>query len=169
MTRKEISKEKALERLVALCNRSEQCEADIINKMIGWRLASADRNEILETLRNQSLVDNSRFAKAYAGDKARFSYWGPQKIRAELIKRRIPSNIITEALHNVEAAVWKNSLLHSADVKAKNLDLIGEDARADLQKLYRYLVSRGFPSASVTKVVSLMKKKQLEVRDVEMD
>lgn len=160
MIRKEITKEKATERLVALCNRSEQCESDLINKMINWRLSLAIRNEILESLRRQRLVDNSRFAKAYVGDKARFAYWGPQKIRIELIKRKIPSQLITEALKSVDASIWKNGLIHCAETKAKCLDLKGEESWENQQKLYRYLLSRGFSSSSVSKVVKLIKNRQ---------
>ncbi|MCH5235290.1 MAG: RecX family transcriptional regulator [Muribaculaceae bacterium] len=163
--KKEVTKEKALERLEGLCSRSEQCEFDLNRKMINWGLSSANRKEIMESLRDNRYVDDSRFARSFTNDKARFSSWGPNKIRMELIKRRLPSSIITESLRNVEPEVWKEGLLKNALSKAKNLDLTGEEGWKNRQKLFRYIVGRGFPSSSASKAVNLMKKRQEEASD----
>ena len=162
MLRKEITKEKAFERLVSLCNRSEQCESDIVRKMLNWGLPSRDRIEILDSLKSERLVDDLRFAKAFANDKARFSAWGPLKIRAELVRKRIKSALIKEAVQNVDPNVWKEGLLKCAVSKSRNIDLIGEENWNNRQKLFRFLISRGFSSSSASKAVNLMKKKQEE-------
>lgn len=159
MVRKEISKDKALERLILLCNKSEQCEFDLYRKMLNWRIPSIDRKEILEYLKENKLLDDRRFANAYANDKARFSSWGPQKIRAELILRKIKSNFIKEALGNIDSQIWKEGLRRCALSKSKGLDLVGEEAYTNYQKLFRYLISRGFPSGAVSKVINLIKQK----------
>lgn len=155
MKRKEKTKEEALLRLENLCSRSEQCEFELERKMIGWGVRREDRKAILEELRENRYVDDKRFARSYANDKARFSAWGPNKIRMELIKRHIKSSDISEALHGVEQEVWKTGLLRNARSKAKNLqlDLEGEEGYLERQKLYRYLIGRGFPSSAVSAVV----------------
>lgn len=165
MVKKIVTKEKALERLEALCNRSEQCVFDLERKLITWKIPSLERKEILESLSQDRLLDDLRFAKAYANDKARFSSWGPQKIRAELIRRKIKSSIIKEALQNVASNIWKEGLLRCAESKSRNLDLKGEGAWENGQKLYRFLIGRGFPSDVSSKAVSLMKKRQEEVEN----
>ena len=161
--KKEITKEKALERLASLCSRSEQCESDLTKKMINWGINAIDRNEVLEYLRVNRYVDDARFARSFTNDKARFSSWGPLKIKMELVKRRIKGALISEALQNVDQQVWKDSLLKCANTKAKNLDLTDdEEGFANRQKLFRYLIGRGFPSSASYKAVNLMKKKQQE-------
>ena len=160
MPRKEITSEVALSRLESLCSRSEQCEFDLERKLYNWGIPAGVRKEIIEKLRENRYVDNSRFAKSYSNDKARFSHWGPQKIRIELIKRKIPAILISEALRQVDSDVWREGLLKNASSKAKSLKLIGEDSRSEREKLYRYLISRGFPSSSASKAVSLMVKRQ---------
>ena len=162
MQKKPITKEKALERLESLCSRSEQCQSDLIRKLINWGITSTDRKEIMETLIENRFVDDARFARSYASDKARFSAWGPNKIKAELIKRRIKANLISEALKNVEQATWKSGLLRCVSNKAKNLDLTGEEEWDNRQKLFRYLISRGFPSSSVSKAINFIQSKQEE-------
>ena len=162
MIRKFVTKEKAMERLQVLCNRSEHCEYDLNKKLLNWGINSLDCRDIIEWLKDNRLVDNTRFAKAFANDKARFSSWGPQKIRLELLRRRISPAVITEALQLVENSVWKEGLIRCAKAKSKNLDLTGQNSWTDSRKLYQYLLSRGFPSAAVSKVVTLMKNKQEE-------
>lgn len=160
MAKKVVTKENAKTRLESVCARSEQCESDLITKMVNWGINCADRNEILDHLRENRFVDNRRFAISYARDKARFSYWGPGKIRVELIKKRIPAILINEAIGEVEQQTWKEGLIKNALSKAKNLDLAGEEGYESRQKLYRYLLSRGFPSSACSKMVTLMKKRQ---------
>lgn len=157
---KPITKESALQKLASLCGRSEQCEFEVMRKLLNWGITSGQRKEILEYLIENRYVDNARFARSYASDKARFSSWGPFKIRAELIKRRINAKYISEAVNNIDSKVWKEGILRNATSKSKNLDLTGENGYKNRQKLFRYLLSRGFPSGASTKVVELMKKRQ---------
>ena len=155
--KKPITKETALSRLATLCGRSEQCEFDITRKLINWDLPTGDRKEIINYLIENKYIDNARYAKSFANDKARFSSWGPYKIRAELVKRKIGSADIKNALEQVDQDIWKEGLMRSANTKAKNLQLTGEEGREDCQKLFRYLVGRGFPSSNASKAVVLMK------------
>ena len=162
LPKKPVSKEKALEKLVALCSRSEQCEFDLNRKLINWRVTTDDRQEIIDYLKENRYLDDARFARSYANDKARFSFWGPAKIRGELFKRKIKSCLVNEAIQNVEPQVWKEGLLRCAKSKAGHIDLIGEEGRENKQKLYTYLINRGFPSSAALKAIDLMKKKQEE-------
>ena len=162
MPPKPVDKEKALERLASLCSKSEQCEADLIRKLFNWGINSSDRKEILDYLRENRFVDDARFAKSFANDKSRFSAWGPFKIRMELMRKKIPERVIKEAVASIPQEVWKEGIMKCASSKAKNLELTGEDGWNNRQKLYRYIISRGFPSSSSSKVVSLMVKKAEE-------
>lgn len=160
--KKPLTKEAALERLASLCSRSEQCEYDLTKKMFNWGIPSSERKIILDYLKENRYLDDIRFAKSFANDKARFSSWGPYKIRMELARKRIKGPIATEVIKNIDNGVWKEGIMKCANAKAKNLDLTGEESWENSRKLFRYLVSRGFPSAISSKVVDLMKKRQLE-------
>ena len=136
MRKKPVTKETALSRLSSLCARSEQCEFELRRKMTGWGLSREDREEVMEYLSANRYTDDSRFARSYAADKARFSAWGPAKIRAELIKRHIPAGDIKAALENVEPEIWKEGLMKCARSKGKNLDLCGEQGYENRQKVF---------------------------------
>lgn len=162
MNNKPVTKEKALARLAALCSRSEQCEDDLIKKLISWKLDKTTRNEIIEYLKDNKFLDNERYTRSYVNDKAKFSFWGPSKIRAELIRKRIPSSLINSALETIDSEIWKTGLIKNAISKSKNIDLLGEEAYKERQKLMRYLIGRGFSATSASKAVSIMKKRQEE-------
>lgn len=162
MLKKEVTKEKALERLASLCSRSEQCESDLNRKLIAWHLPAIDRNDIIEYLKTNRYIDEKRYAKSFVNDKARFSAWGPVKIRIELKKRKIKSSVIKEALANVDKDVWKEALLRCVRAKSRNLELTGEEGFENSQKLLRYLISRGFSTEISLRVISLIKRKQEE-------
>ena len=163
MKKKTITKEKALERLASLCSRSEQCEFDLIRKLTAWGISSSDRKDIIEYLKENRYVDDSRFAKSFANDKARFSSWGPFKIKSELSLRKIKSSFILEAIESIDREIWKEALLKNAASKSKALDLIGEEGLENSVKLFRYLANRGFSSEWSRKAVELMKKRQRKV------
>lgn len=154
--KKEITAEQALSRLESLCSRSEQCEFDLERKMIGWRIPSSKRKEIIEKLKEDRFVDNARYAASYANDKSRFSSWGPYKIKMELGRRKISATDISVAIKRVPRVVWKEGLLKNARSKAAGLELNGEDSRNERLKLFRFLVARGFPAALVNKAVKYM-------------
>ena len=157
-----VTKEKALDRLTSLCVRSEQCGFDLKRKLINWRLSVADIKGILEYLKEHKYLDETRYAKSFANDKAKFSLWGPYKIKMELSKRKIHPQIIREAVSGVGQEIWKDSLLRCATLKSRNLDMIGEEGYVNRQKLFRYLISRGFPSEAAKKAVAVMKRRQEE-------
>ena len=96
--------------------------------------------EILESLRRDGYLDDRRYAAAFAREKAGITGWGPVKIRFALSAKRIPPEIIAEALEEIdgERAVQKLRKL----MEAKWKTLAGDEA-AKL-KLIKYALSRGY-------------------------
>lgn len=160
--KKPVTKETARLRLESQCARAEHCEFELMRKMFTWGLSTSESKEILEILKENRYVDDARYARSFANDKARFSAWGPYKIRFELLKRRINQSLIKEAIANVSQQTWKEGLLHNAETKSRYLNLKGEEGHENCQKLYKYLVARGFPATTCSKAVTIMKKRQEE-------
>ena len=134
-------KEKLTLRMAGLCARSEQCSADIYTKLCRGGLTADEAREVLEKLKERRFIDDSRFAAAFARDKVRFAGWGPRKVQAALMAKRIPSTLIREALDSLEAADIEEALMKAAHAKARSLDLA---ERTDARKLLQHLASRGF-------------------------
>ncbi|MDE6217636.1 MAG: RecX family transcriptional regulator [Muribaculaceae bacterium] len=153
---KPVDPEKIRQRMASLCARSEQCESDIRTKIRRAGIFPDKEQEIIDFLMEHRFLDNARFARAFASDKVRFSGWGRIKIRNALLMKRIPSDLIDEAIGGVEESDYEAAILSAARAKSRGLDLSQRD---DAMKLCRHLASRGFePSLCI----SMMKRMRLE-------
>lgn len=155
LRKKRITPDAARIRMADLCARSEQCEADIRDKLRRQMLPQADIDDIVEFLIGNKFIDDTRFARSFANDKVRFAGWGKNKIRMALKAKRISSSVITGAIDEIDDEEYYRTLLKIATNKIMRLDI---DEYEDRAKLYRYLLSRGFESSLVVHVLSDLKE-----------
>jgi len=102
-------------------------------------------NEVIEDLINKNYLNDKEFAKMFAEEKIKLKLWGEQKLRSELIKRGIKSEIISDALRDIisdEAQV--NNALILATKKYDTLRNRNLDKKVIKQKLITFLNSRGY-------------------------
>lgn len=152
--KKILTKEEALSAMAGLCARSEQCESDIYKKLRAKGLSNSDTSEIIERLKEMRFVDNSRYASAFARDKVRFSSWGKMKIRMALVAKRIPSELIDDALESIDPEDYAEAARRSAASKISSLDINQHDDRI---RFFRYMMSRGFESDIVNREIKRLK------------
>ncbi len=144
--KKEITPNAMLVRLAGLCAAAEQCSGDLRSKILKKGFSQDQANSMLSYLTANGYVDDSRYAKAYASDKVRFSGWGKMKIRMALRVKGISDSNISAALANISVSDYDAALNKALSAKACDLNL--SDVR-DRQRLYRNLASRGFESAVI--------------------
>lgn len=161
MMKKPITAEAAFERMASLCARSEQCEADIRQKLFRMGIPPAQAAEIIDSLIGQRFIDNERFARAFANDKCRFSGWGRHKIRMALSAKRIGAADIALALDSIDPGDYTDALSRVASAKARGMDLNGPEGRDSRIRLYRHILSRGFESDFAMKAVREMAASQI--------
>lgn len=155
--RKPLSEEAARNRMASLCARSEMCESEIRIKLQRALVPADTAERIIDFLIENRFIDNARYARAFASDKAKFSGWGRNKIRMALIAKRIPESLITEALVAIDHPLYADALIRTARDRAAGLDL--EDY-SDRAKLCRRLLSRGYEMALVTSVIDHLRKER---------
>ena len=133
-----------LNRLAALCSRSEKCEYDAHEYMLSHGANEQDAALAVEYLTTNQFVDNARYADAFAADKFRFAKWGAHKIAAALRRKRIPSGIIAAALD--KAIDPQREKQTAYDEMAKKLRGIKSDEPKQKlwQKLMRFGIARGY-------------------------
>ena len=133
-----------LSKAMSLCANREMCSSDIRKKLELWGIADLLANNIIERLKSEKFIDESRYASAFVKDKFRYNKWGKIKIGSHLRLKRIPDVVIQEALGSIDNEVYletiKNILAtHKKSVKAKN--------KYELKaKLLRFGLSKGFES-----------------------
>lgn len=148
--KKPADPEALLKRMAGLCAKSEQCSFDINAKLYKAGLSKDKREEIIEYLAANRYLDDARFARSFAGYKVRFCAWGKRKIRMALIAKRIPSELISEALDAVEEQDYLDALRRVIKSKKRELDITDREQRS---KLYRSLLARGFESSLISREI----------------
>ena len=107
-------------------------------------------------LRSNRYLDDSRYARAYAADKVRFSGWGRMKVRMGLRAKGMSDGVIAQALAYIQDSDYEEALGKGLAAKARGLDL--KDV-ADRRKLYRHMASRGFESE---RIIAAMRRMMAE-------
>lgn len=147
-------------RMAGLCAGAEQCTADIRNKILKQGFSSEEAEYMVRYLQENKYIDDSRYARAYAVDKVRFSGWGRMKVRMGLRAKGMGDAVISQALEYISQSDYDDALNRVMKAKAKGLDL--KDVK-DRQKLYSHLVSRGFESNLIIDAMRQLMKRVQEI------
>ncbi len=144
---------RALEKAMALCSRSEKCRKDIREKLATWRLTGGEENEaIIDKLIKDRFIDERRYAKSYARDKVRFNKWGKIKIRVMLKAKGLAEEDIEAGLNIIDMnnyleMINDEIMTRRKTIKGKNIfDLKG--------KLIRFAKSRGYENEYVYNIIN---------------
>ncbi|WP_455498961.1 regulatory protein RecX [Coprobacter sp.] len=139
---KPLSSQEALHKAAAYCSSSEQCRYDITEKLRRWGVENEDVLKIIEHLVQQNFIDEARYSKGFVNDKFRFNKWGRIKIIHALRQKKIPENLISEAINTIDKDQYVKTLREILETKCKGMKATDN---YDMQaKLFRFAVSRGF-------------------------
>ena len=84
-----------------------------------YPLEEKDKDTMIEKLAEIGLINDEKYAKAFAMDKLHLGNYGPNKIRAELEQNQIDSNIIEEVMASLDEAVVNEKLKKLLSKKIK--------------------------------------------------
>lgn len=146
---KEITYEQAKSKLEALCSQRELCEKDVRDRLLKWGLADDEQEKIITHLKKEKYVDETRFATFFVKDKYNLSHWGKSKIVFELKNRKIPSEVIEEAITQIPDDNYASQLEEL--LKKKRCSIKGGTPYEIGAKLIRFGVSKGYESGLVIK------------------
>ncbi len=117
-----------------------------------WHLSTADQEAIIDQLIHEKFIDEARFAQAYVKDKFVFNKWGKYKISFQLKLKKVPQNLIEDALNQIEEESYKTTIQELAQSKLKQIK--GKTSYEKKAKLVRFLVQRGFEMEAVNDAIS---------------
>lgn len=153
--RKPLSATEALARLTALCNASEQCSYDLLRKLASWGISQTDTARIMERLVSTRLLDDRRFAGAYARDKMRYSLWGRLKIRAGLYAKRVSRDDIDDAIASLDTEEYAEAARRAVmSAAARHERPLTYESK---MKILRHCASRGFELSVIAPLVRNLK------------
>ncbi len=139
---KELTEREAFNKAAVYCSRSEHCISEVCEKLRQWGVSDTEVQErVIKQLLEEKYIDESRFCHAFVHDKFHFNHWGRQKIALYLSQKRLPSNLIAEALEEVSD---DDSLQIAIDLLASKLKSVKAATGYELYvKLMRFASGRG--------------------------
>jgi regulatory protein len=138
--------------IIHYCKYQERCHAEVRNKLYELGFTTPEVEQQISQLIETGLINEERFARAFAGGKFRMKQWGKEKIRQELKLRKISEYCIRKGLLEIEEADYDKTLQRLAERKLAEI----KSDRSPLSrksKLYRYLVQKGYERDLVMGVV----------------
>lgn len=139
-------------RLAWLCSRREYCSSGIMDLLRRKGVEGKEAAVVLERLRAERYVDDARYARAFARDKAHLAGWGSRKIAYALASKGIPAETVKEALSEVEDGESTRRMEEVIRGKWRSVKAATPQERR--VKVLRFALSRGYDYAAVMKVVS---------------
>ncbi len=126
---------------------------------INWKNSKspvAHVEKVLQTLKKEGFIDESRYAGMFVRDKLRFNHWGKIKIRYMLAAKKIPEEIIDEAIREIDDKAYAETL--KEELIKKRRQIKDDNYFTVRNKLARFGQQRGFESGLIFQVLDEMKK-----------
>lgn len=124
---------------------------------------------VLDRLKREGLIDDSRYAKQFARQRAQIRRQGRFRIARDLRARGVADRHIEEALA-VGASTAEEALLVRKRIERKLKLLRGEMDDRKLASLYRSLLRAGFPSDIIRREIRAMTREEVpEIADPSED
>lgn len=108
----------------------------------------------IDELQQKRFINDREFALAFISEKQKSKKWSRARLKSEMIKRGISSEIITEVLNeNFSAEKEENSARELAEKKYRQLIRKETDNKKLFQKLIMYLQSKGYDFEMSSEIV----------------
>lgn len=141
-----------------LCSRQEKCLFEMRKKLEIWKVPENISGKILISLVKDKFIDEKRYAESFARSKFNQNKWGRIKIKYALKEKKIPEEIVSEALMSEIPEEDYVAVIFQI-LKTKNNNL-GRDHRIKrIGKLVKYGTGKGFEYELVKQTVEKILKK----------
>ena len=143
-------------RLAQLCSRREYCSRGVLDLLRRKGVGEKDAEAVLERLRADRYVDDARYARAFARDKALLAGWGPRKIAYALSLKGIPGDVVQAAL----AEVGEDERFRRMEevIRGKWRSVKAVTPQEHRAKVLRFALSRGYDYAEAAEIISSLQK-----------
>lgn len=148
-----MSSERALEKAKRYCSFQERCILDVENRLKAWNVKKEDWNSIVDKLIEQDFLNEKRYVEDFVRGKFLMKKWGKIKIKAELNQKRIYGKEIEQAIA-VEIDEDEYLMTIKNLIVKKKILLNESDKSKEKEKIYRYLLSKGYEQELIFKFLT---------------
>lgn len=145
--------------IVHYCKYQERSHSEARNKLYELGFTSVSVEEQISLLIQADLLNEERFARAYARGKWRMKQWGKQKIVHQLRLKKISDYCIRKGLTEIDGVEYDGVLEQLAIKKATELKS-EKNIFTKKAKIYRYLAQKGFENDLIQQVIAKITEKK---------
>jgi len=131
-----------LQQAMQYCALAERCTQDVMNKLMSWEVSEDEGLEILEKLRLEKFLDDTRYANSFVADKWKLDVWGRGKIRNGLFQKGISDLLIQHALDTIDQDLYVAGMENLLSKKRDTIRM--EPLISQMKKIISFGNSRGF-------------------------
>lgn len=142
-----------LKKACSYCIYQERTQAEVREKLKSWGLSRERSEEIIAWLITENFLNESRYARQFAGGKFRVKKWGRRKIIYELKARGISANCIRDALNEISEEDYLQALRALAEKKEADLHP-EKDPFVIRKKITAYLLMKGYEPELISDVLN---------------
>jgi len=137
------------------CSYQERSHAEARNKLYELGCTTPEVEEHISMLIETGLLNEERYARAFARGKFRIKQWGKQKIIQHLKQNRISDYCIKKALTEIDPDEYLQTL---NTLVGKKWEELKKDKNIHIRKgkLYRYLLQKGYSSGDINESIALL-------------
>ena len=148
-----MNEQEGLARAQAYCSAAEHCKADVRAMLERKNLEPDAIERILKRLEEDGFIDEGRYARAFVHDKVRFDRWGRIKIAQALAVKRIPRDIVYDALLSIDEDEYMAAL---RDVVNARLGTVKGATDYEIRmKTMKSVAARGYEPSLIGKMLDL--------------
>lgn len=141
----------ALVKARSWCAYQDRCQKEMRDKFIVWGIEREVAESHIASLISEGFIDEERFARSFARGKFRMKGWGKRKIESELKQRGISPYCIRAGMKEISGQEYEKVLRNLAEKAMRRLK--APNHRVKVIKAYKYLLSRGFESDLISRVL----------------
>lgn len=134
------------------CNYQERCHKEVRNKLYELGATSHEVQQLITEVIEAGLLNEERYAKAYARGRFRIKHWGRQKIVQQLKLNQVSAYCIKAGLGEIDPDEYYKTLNHLAERKISELRT-EKNLFVKKQKTYRYLLQKGFEADLINTII----------------
>lgn len=123
---------KAIDYSFRLLGYRDRSKREILDRLKKRQYSQEEIDETFDRLERYNLVDDEKFAQAFAVSKAK-KFWGPLRIKAKLLELGVSGKIIEETMKGLD---WNTIIRNARESLGRKLQ--GDQLKAKLFRL-------GFP------------------------
>lgn len=157
MSSKSISSvEEVVQKLEHYCSYQERCHIEVQEKLRGFVVSNAEKDQIIVHLIEHNFLNEERFASIFTISKFHQKKWGKIRIKNELKARKISDYLVTKAIKEIPAEEYEATF---ETLSEKHWETITESNNLKKRKKFcDYLLRKGWESEMVYEKVKELEK-----------